>query len=116
MSETEPILDETARKAVHAARDAQFAVELSRKEQEERMGEVIRNSMTDVLSMGSDRERAIVLARVPYICTEIEVINKRLEKIQKDLRYSPLIQMLVFGMVAIMMTILVTAFVMSVLK
>lgn len=119
---TEPVvLDEKGREAVHAARDAAFAIEVTRQAQardmmdkaasvavevaaqkvidERRMGQIVQERVEHVLSMGTERERAVVLARVPYICAEITNINSMLEEIRERTTYMPLIQKLVFGLV-----------------
>lgn len=70
---------------------------------EERIGEIVESRVRYVLTQGTDKERQLIYARVPYICTEIENINTALEKlsamletIQKDQVYSPLVQKIVF--------------------
>ena len=118
MSEHEP-LDQTSHDAVQAARKLQHAVELARQTQmerasmdsEARMGEIFREQLVDVLSRGTEKDRALILARVPYICAEITGINHNLEIIKEKLVYAPLIQKLVFGMVTIILTAVVGALV-----
>lgn len=108
----EPVLDEQARKAVHAARDAAFQVEIVRQQQSEEaasraaesLASVVRQQLQEVLSQGTEKERAVILARVPFICQDIKDINKSLKEIQVTMVYIPLIQKLVFGMVGIVLT------------
>lgn len=125
MPEEKIILDDKAKEAVHAARDAAQAVEIVRQLQtehaasvaaenaaksvaqkmidEQRMGEITYEQIMKALSMGSEKDRAIVLARVPYICSEITNINTALEEIKEILVYVPLIQRMVFGVAAIIL-------------
>lgn len=127
----EPILDEQARKAVHAARDAAQAVEIVRQLQadeaslkaNENMAAVVRHEMINVLSQGTEKERAVLLARVPYICQEIKDfkdfnkdINVSLNKIQETIVYIPLLQKLVFGMVGIVLTSIMGGIMMLLLR
>ena len=124
-------LDPAAREAIHKARDAQQAVEVARLVQSEEaaertseltkekmqgqmvdadhMGKIVRREVIDVLSLGTERERAVVLARIPYICADIKNIDERLALIQEALRYMPIIQKLVFGIITMMLTSIVGA-------
>jgi hypothetical protein len=118
MPNNEHILNAEARKAVHAIRDAAHATEVARQIQaeqateqaaqiaaqtiaqklvdEQRMGEITYEQVMKALSMGSEKDRAVVLARVPYICSEITNINKTLEEIKKAVIYVPLMQKMLF--------------------
>ncbi len=142
MKEPPIILGEEAREAVHAARDAEQAKQLAqqafiqeaadnaarvatelatkrmseRMVDEDRMAAVVRKQMMDILSSGSDKERAIVLARVPYICQEIEQINTRGQRIEdalvalnKILSNYPLVEKAVFGFIAMIVIAVVGA-------
>lgn len=131
MEPTEPVvLDPAAREAVHAARDAAQAVEVARQSQmiqaaedaatkaatlaaqrvadqalsETRLAEIIHRQMTEVLGAGTDSEKAIVLARVPYICADIKTINANLEVIKEALSTYPIVKTLVFGVVGLILT------------
>lgn len=73
------------------------------------IGDVVQQKVTEALSGGTDKERALVLARVPYICSEIEDINKTLKAIEEKLVYVPLMQRLVFGLVTMVLIAVTTA-------
>ena len=124
LDKSETILDQVARDAVSAAKNAAQAVEVARQVQmnlvkesekkiidEERMGEIVGEQVLKVLSLGSDKDRALVLARVPYICQEIRDINASLQEIQKAVVYVPIMQRLVFGVVSIMLIAMASAIV-----
>lgn len=86
-------LPEESHEAVHAARDHAQKVELAREVQTTRVakaaadevssniGEIVRYNIEHVLARGTEQEKSIILARVPYICQDIKNIDKRLEKI-----------------------------------
>lgn len=88
-------LPEASHEAVHAARDHAQKVEMAREVQTTRVakaaadevsqniGEIVRGSLEHVLARGTETERAIILARVPYICQDIKGINKSLDEIKK---------------------------------
>lgn len=123
MEPKETVLDPKAREAVHAARDAAHAIEMARQAQvhatekieqklvdEGRMAEIVHEQVTDVLSRGTESQRAIILARVPYICADITTIKKTMENtdakldlIAEKLVYVPMMQKLVFGLVSIIL-------------
>lgn len=114
---TEVTLDEQARQAVHAARNAAQAVEVARQTQfntakavdEKRMGEIVRAQMADVLSSGTESERSIILARVPYICADIKEINASLKVITETMSTYPIVKALVFGFAGLILTSVVGA-------
>ncbi len=137
MTTDEIVLDQKAIEAVHAARDAAQAVETIRQIQiirladeaskkaaeiasnrveeklidEQRMSEIVKTQVENVLAKGTEQDRAIILARVPYICQDIKKTDGRLENIEKSvdqltesLATFPLIQKLVFGLVGAILT------------
>lgn len=75
-------LPEASHEAVHAARNAAQALELSRQRQIDSMGDIVQERIERVLARGSEQERSIILARVPYICQDIKNINAVLSNIQ----------------------------------
>lgn len=122
---TDPILDEKERAAVHAQRDAAQAVEIVRKKQmveavqlateqipnKDEMAEVMREQFENVLAKGTEQEKSLILARVPYICQDIKNINARgerleesMDKIQILLATYPLVSKLVFGFAGAILT------------
>lgn len=121
---TEVVLDQQAREAVHAARNAAQAVEVARQTQmntaiesaavakqvdERRMGEIMRAQIVDVLASGTESDRAIVLARVPYICADIKEINANLKVLTETLSTYSVIKALVFGCAGLILTSVVGA-------
>ncbi len=80
-------LNPKSREAVHAARDAAQALEIARQQQNDRVAEniggIVQERLEHVLSMGTETEKAIVLARVPYICQDIKGINVALTEIKR---------------------------------
>ncbi len=88
-------LPDASRTAVHAARDAAQAVELAREIQTNRaaeaavskvsqdIGDILQNRIEHVLAKGTEQEKSIILARVPYICQDIKGINAALADIVK---------------------------------
>ncbi len=126
-------LDDAAKEAVHAAKNAAQAIEVARQVQfehasadaaqkaammaseqvrkkivdEVRMGEIMRDAVQHVLTQGTDSERELIIARVPYICEEIRNINVNLERIVRSQTYSPLVEKLVFGFVIMIMVAVV---------
>lgn len=54
---------------------------------EERLGEMIRKQMYDVLARGTEHEKAVILARVPYICQDIKNIDARLLSIEGNITW-----------------------------
>ncbi len=88
-------LPEASHEAVHAARDAAQAVELARQLQTDKaaeaaankitqnMGDILQTRLEHVLARGTEQEKAIILARVPYICQDIKGINEALQNIVK---------------------------------
>lgn len=86
-------LPEASHDAVHAARDHAQKVEMAREVQTTRVakatadevsaniGDIVRYNIEHVLAKGTEQDKSIILARVPYICQDIKNIDKRLEKI-----------------------------------
>lgn len=125
------ILDEKAREAVHAAKNAAQAIEIVRQEQvdkatdraaeaaaervaerlldDERLSKIVHKQLVNVLSVGTDNERALVLARVPYICADIRSINVNLELLKTSLSTYPVVKSLVFGFAGLILTTVVGA-------
>lgn len=117
------ILDEAQRKAVHLQRDAAQAVEVARKVQiqevadkvtefipdERQMARIIREEVENVLAKGTEQEKAMILARVPYICQDIKDIHNTLSEIKDLLSTYPIIKILVFGFVGMVLVAVVTA-------
>ncbi len=130
--ESELQLDEKAKEAVTAAKNAAYAVELARQAQisnfavetaqkaaevaserikekiidEQRMAIIVKHQVENVLLKGTEQERSMILARVPYICQDIKKTDGRLENIEQSIQdikenvsTFPLIQKLVFGLV-----------------
>jgi len=100
------ILDEKGRIAVHAARDAAYAVELARQVQaqelakqatdvaaeiasqktvdEKRMAQIMREQVEHVLAMGTEQEKTMILARVKYVCQDIKEMKQILKEIMEQ--------------------------------
>lgn len=76
-------LPQEAHEAVHAARDHAQAVEIARQIQVNNIGDIMQERLENVLARGTEQEKSIVLARVPYICQDIKNINTVLEDIKK---------------------------------
>ncbi len=86
-------LPEASHEAVHAARDHAQKVELAREVQTNRVakatvdevsasiGNIVRSNIEHVLARGTEQEKSIILARVPYICQDIKGIDQKLENI-----------------------------------
>jgi predicted nucleotide-binding protein (sugar kinase/HSP70/actin superfamily) len=86
-------LPEASHEAVHAARDHAQKVEMARQMQtteaaeaaafavSENIGDILQSRIEHVLAKGTEQEKSIILARVPYICQDIKNINKSLDKI-----------------------------------
>lgn len=98
MKEYEHIdLPEASHEAVHAARDAAQAIELSRQLQTEkaaeaavskvtnRMGDIMQERMEHVLAKGTEQDKAMILARVPFICQDIKSISFALREISQKM-------------------------------
>ncbi len=95
MHDPNKILPEESKDAVHAARDAAHAVEMAREVQttrvaeaaankvSENIGDILQTRIEHVLSRGTEQEKSIILARVPYICQDIKGINAALADIVK---------------------------------
>lgn len=76
--------------AVHAAKNAAQTVELARQLQvdnaaehaatkiAQNMGDIVQDRIEHVLARGTEQDKSIILARVPYICQDIKAINKAL--------------------------------------
>lgn len=71
--------------AVHAARDAAQALEVARVQQMENLGDMVQERFEHVLSRGTEQDKSIILARVPYICQDIKGINVALGEINKKM-------------------------------
>lgn len=91
MGEAQTTLAESqSMEAINAAKNAAEAVERARTAQlnaaqaltEERMGKIVRHQVENVLAIGSEQEKSIVLARVPYICQDIKTINSRGQRLE----------------------------------
>lgn len=111
MKEPPDFLDDAAKEAVHAAKNAAQAVEVARQAQsetatqraaeiastlavervtekiidEQRMGEVVRQQIEHVLSRGSEQQGALILARVPYICQDIKEMKAAIQGIEANI-------------------------------
>ena len=87
--------DIASAEAVHKAKNAAQAIETARALQinsaaesaaykvTETMGAIVRDSVEHVLAKGTEQEKSIVLARVPYICQDVKAIFKALARIQE---------------------------------
>jgi len=122
---TDPLTEaqEVSEVAAHKAKSAAAAVELAREVQqkelidrvtkdivgERRLAEVVKEQVENVLATGSEQEKTLVLARVPFICQDIKDIHSTLVKINEALRYMPLIQILVFGLVGMIVIAVIGA-------
>ncbi len=69
------------REAVHAARDAAQKLEIARQQQILSIGDMVQERVENVLARGTEQEKSIILARVPYICQDIKEINKKFDVI-----------------------------------
>lgn len=132
-----PDVDAASRDAVHAQKNAAQKVETARQVQMEetaynaasqvveRVGDIMQARMEHVLSMGTEKEKALILARVPYICQDIKEINKKfdvilgkMEEVKKDLsekddandkkyvnhdQFGP-VQKVVYGLIGLVLT------------
>lgn len=78
-------IPQASREAVHKARDAAQALEIARVTQAESIGDIVQERFEHVLSQGTESQRAIILARVPYICQDIKAINVTLGDINKKM-------------------------------
>lgn len=137
MAEEPIVLDAKEREAVHAQRDAAQAVELVRKKQmveavglateniptEERMAEVVREQVEHVLSRGTESQRALILARVPYICQDIKDMRVAIQGIEANIEdkfvtryeFSP-VRMLTYGVAGLLLTATIGAMVAAIFK
>lgn len=146
---SEPIiLDQSSREAVHAAKNAAQALELARVKQindiadkvtefipdEDQMARIVRTQVEHVLARGTEQEKSIILARVPFLCqdvkdtkTELKKANERGERLEQMIvemredfnsklaNYS-IVQAIVFGLVGLIVTAFVGALIMNVFK
>ncbi len=76
-----PEVQEASQVAVHAARNAAQALEISRQQQVISIGDIVQERFEHVLAQGTEQEKSIILARVPYICQDIKGINAALATI-----------------------------------
>lgn len=83
----------------------------SQQHRDDRLGEIMRESVTHVLAEGTEAERALILARVPYICADIKAIKEMLQKIMESQVYTPLVQKIVFGLVSLILIAVAVALV-----
>lgn len=83
--EKEVILDPKSKEAVHAARNAAQALEVARQQQIDNLPGIVQERLEHVLAQGTEAQRAIILARVPYICQDIKQINSTLGEISKKM-------------------------------
>ncbi len=125
------ILDDKSREAVHAARDAAQAIEVARHKQiqevadkvtefipdETQLAHIVRQQVENVLARGTEQDKLMILARVPYICQDIkdnkkemqimndrgERIEKKMDEIVNGMTYYPLVQKMVFSFASILM-------------
>lgn len=105
-------LSDASREAVHTARDAAQALEVARQMQiidRTEMAAIIREQLTAVLAGGSEHERELILARVPYICNDIKTINTNIAKLTDMLGTYPIIRNLVFGGAGMILTAVMSA-------
>lgn len=137
MTDDPVVLDQKEREAVHAAREAAQADLMARKVQiqevaskitenipdEQRMAEVVREQVEHVLAKGTEQERAMIYARVPYICQDIKDIRKSIEGIEANIEdkfvtryeFSP-VRMLAYGLAGLLLTATVGAMVAAIFK
>jgi len=94
MGEIETTLAESqSAEAINATKNAAEAIERARAAQlaaavtvnEERMAIIVKHQVENVLASGSEQEKSIILARVPYICQDIRNINSRGERLEETL-------------------------------
>lgn len=78
-------LSPESREAVHKAKNAAQAVEVARIQQMESMGDMVQERIEHVLARGTEQEKSLILARVPYICQDIKGINSTLVEILKKM-------------------------------
>lgn len=86
---------EASKEAVHATRDAAQKIEVARQIQTveaanaaanrvtQNIGDIMQDRIEYVLARGTEQEKSIILARVPFICQDIKSINKSLDNIEK---------------------------------
>lgn len=75
-------LPQASHDAVYADRDAAQALEVSRQLQIKSVGDIVQERIEHVLAKGTEQEKSIILARVPYICQDIKTINATLQEIK----------------------------------
>lgn len=76
-------IPEASHEAVHAARDAAQALEVAREQQVQKLGNIVQERFERVLAFGTEQEKSMILARVPYICQDIKDINGTLSEIKR---------------------------------
>jgi hypothetical protein len=76
-----PELSLEAKEAIHRAKNAAQAVEISRENQVQSIADIVQERFEHVLSRGTEQEKSIILARVPYICQDIKQINSKFDTI-----------------------------------
>ncbi len=86
--------EEASAIAVHKVKNAQTAIELARQVQideavqnsadkmTQNMGDIVQERIEHVLARGTEQEKSIILARVPYICQDIKSMNAVLSEIR----------------------------------
>lgn len=131
MQEPPKYLSDEAKERIHAAKNAAQADEVARVElaeraateaavrseerlaekivDEERLAVIVRKQLQYVLSEGSETNRSIILARVPYICADIKAINANVQELKELLGTYPVVKSLVFGVVSMILTSVVGA-------
>lgn len=85
------IAESQSAEAINATKNAAEAVERARAAQlaaavtltEERMANIVKHQVENVLATGSEQEKSIILARVPYICQDIKNFNARGERVEQ---------------------------------
>lgn len=114
MSDITP--EEAAQNAVHAAKNAQQAVELARAAQTKQMTESLTEALRDVFGEGETSGRFVDITRIPLICKSILDMHANLTEIKEMLdqkfvskeRFAP-IEKVVYGLVGLMLTAVVVA-------
>lgn len=95
MGDVEVTLAESqSAEAINATKNAAEAVERARAAQlaaavtltEERMASIVKHQVENVLASGSEQDKSIILARVPYICQDIKNFNARGERVEQAVR------------------------------
>lgn len=72
---------QASHEAIYAAKNAAQALEIARQEQMNNLGDIVQERFEHVLALGTEQEKSIVLARVPYICQDIKDIKGSLQGI-----------------------------------